>query len=71
MVNGSDVMTTLANSVMVVEETDGVLTLEVMATTFDPRGTYICTATNPLGMDTVSTEVTITGGCGRWAGAFM
>ena len=67
-VNGSDVMTTLANSVMIVEETAGVLTLVVMATTFDPRGTYTCTATNSLGMDTVNTEVTIKGGCGMWAG---
>ena len=53
---------------MVVEETAGVLTLVVMATTFDSHGTYTCTATNPLGMDTVSTEVIITGACGRWEG---
>ena len=67
-VNGSDVMTTLANSVMVVEETAGVLTLVVKATTFDPRGTYTCTARNPLGIDTFSTKVIITGGCGMWVG---
>ena len=66
--NGSDVTAKLGDKVMVMKETDA-LTLVVIATTFDPRGTYTCTASNSLGMATFSTQVTIMGGCGSGCGA--
>ena len=63
--NGSDVTAKLGDKVIVMKETDS-LTLVVMATTFDPRGNYTCTANNSLGTATFSTQVTIMGGCGQW-----
>ena len=63
--NGSDVATKLEGNVMVVK-TDA-LTLVVTAATFDPRGTYTCTATNSLGTNTTSTQVVIMGGW-AWVG---